>query len=186
MGHIHNLITRLTQQEGTAEAFIDRAADHISVVNRLFVAGNGGSAAIVSHSVCDLMKRGGSSPVICLNDNVPMLTALGNDEGYAEVFASQLRMHRVGTEDAVLFVSSSGNSANIIRGAACARFYGAHVISMVGFDGGALKDLSHDCFHVESNSYEVIEDFHGALFHGIVQSLMQDDLRRADKKDGGV
>ena len=85
----------------------------------IFICGNGGSSAIASHFVCDYVKgvrtRSGDYPkMFCLNDNVPISTAISNDIGYEEVFSYQLSS-LASNEDALLVVSSSGNSPNILK-----------------------------------------------------------------------
>jgi D-sedoheptulose 7-phosphate isomerase len=85
---------------------------------RVWVFGNGGSAAIASHVVCDLTKtaaRAGETPLrsIALTDNVPLLTAWANDTDYERVFAAQIEAH-VDRDDVVIAISSSGRSPNIV------------------------------------------------------------------------
>ena len=108
---------------------IERIVDSLSAAREsgamIYVAGNGGSAAIASHWVNDLgkaTKRSGSPPVrvISLNDNVSWLTALANDEGYERVFAGQLE-NFAKPGDVLVVISSSGNSVNLVRAVELAR-----------------------------------------------------------------
>lgn len=152
--------------------------------NRVFVAGNGGSSSIVSHAVCDLMKRAGTLPVTCLSDNVPMVTAIANDEGYEFVFSRQLEMQGVGPGDLLVLVSSSGDSENVVAAATYAKRRGAKVLSMVGFEGGRLLHVSDECLHVKSSVYEVVEDVHSIAMHSVVREILYAQARVSDEKAG--
>lgn len=133
---------------------------------QVFVFGNGGSAATASHIATDWCKtaeRKGKKLLRCLslNDNVPFMTAIGNDLGYDEVFARQLR-NFVGRGDVVVIISGSGNSPNVIKAAKYAKSRGATTIGMTGFTGGKLRRLVDICLHIDSDQYGVIEDLHMA------------------------
>ena len=137
----------------------------------IYVAGNGGSAAIASHWVNDLgkaTKRPGAQPVrvMSLSDNVSWLTALANDEGYERVFSGQLEnFAKIG--DVLVVISSSGNSLNLIRAVELAHARGVTTIGMLGFDGGALKPLTHDYLLVptEKGAYGLVEPMHEMICH---------------------
>jgi D-sedoheptulose 7-phosphate isomerase len=108
----------------------------------VWVAGNGGSAAISDHTVCDTSKGThveGCPPVrsVSLASNGPMITAIGNDISYAQIFAQQL-VYYLQPEDAVLLVSSSGNSPNVVEACKYAKERGVPTIAFVGFKGGGL------------------------------------------------
>jgi D-sedoheptulose 7-phosphate isomerase len=137
----------------------------------IYVAGNGGSAAIASHWVNDLgkaTKRAGSPPmrVMSLSDNVSWLTALANDEGYERVFAGQLE-NFVRKGDVLVVISSSGNSSNLVRAVELARTRGVTTIGLLGFDGGILKQLTDDCLLVPTTkgSYGLVEPMHEMVCH---------------------
>lgn len=141
----------------------------------LYVAGNGGSAAICEHLVCDATKgargrSGRSLRAISLSSNAAMMTALANDLAYRDVFREQLRYYlRPG--DAALFVSSSGNSPNVVDACRLARARAVPTIAFVGFDGGLLARLADHVLHVPSNDYGVVEDVHQSLMHCLTQYL---------------
>lgn len=131
---------------------------------RIFVLGNGGSAATASHIATDWAKtaeRSGRPLFRCmsLTDNVPFITAIANDLGYDQIFTRQLR-NFLERGDVVVLISGSGNSPNVIRAARFARSKGATTIGMTGFRGGRLRKLVDLCLHVESDQYGVIEDLH--------------------------
>lgn len=132
--------------------------------NQVFVMGNGGSAATASHIATDWCKtaeRVGKPLLRCisLNDNVPFMTAIGNDLGYDEVFARQLQ-NFLQRGDVVVIISGSGNSPNVVKAARLAKSRGAVLIGMTGFKGGQLRQMADICLHIESDQYGVIEDLH--------------------------
>jgi D-sedoheptulose 7-phosphate isomerase len=123
---------------------------------RIFVMGNGGSAAMASHFACDLGKgtvREGKArfKVISLNDNVPLLTAYANDFGYETVFAEPLAS-LAEPGDVAIAISSSGNSPNVLRAMDVAREHGLTTIGITGFEGGRLKQKVDVCVIVPADS----------------------------------
>lgn len=134
----------------------------------IYVVGNGGSAATASHLACDLGK-GTRSPlkprcrVVALTDNVPLITAWGNDVAYEDIFAEQLR-NLCGPRDILIAISASGRSANILRSAAVAREAGATVVAMTG--GGGLLGLGADIWiETPASCIEQVEDLHLIVQH---------------------
>lgn len=141
----------------------------------VWVAGNGGSAAIADHTVCDCSKGTyveGHAPLrtVSLASNVPMLTALGNDISYAAVFSEQLKYYLTG-KDALLVVSSSGNSPNVVNACEYANAQGVPTIAFVGFRGGRLKEIATHVVHVEVENYGIVEDAHQSLIHCLTQYM---------------
>jgi len=141
----------------------------------LWVAGNGGSAAISDHTVCDMTKGAqpdGAPAIHChsLTSNIPMLTAIGNDIGYDEVFSKQLGYY-VKPGDALLLVSSSGNSPNVLRACELANDLGIPTIAFVGFKGGKLKDLARHTVWIPVENYGIVEDAHQSLIHCLSQYI---------------
>ena len=141
----------------------------------VWVAGNGGSAAIADHTVCDCTKGthiDGHPPfrTISLTSNVAMLTALGNDISYDAVFSEQLKYY-LKEEDAVLLVSSSGNSANVVKACEYAKSKGVPSIAFVGFKGGKLGEIADHTVHVAVDNYGIVEDTHQSLIHMLTQYM---------------
>ena len=140
---------------------------------KFFVAGNGGSAGTANHFTCDFGKNAlpGSDinrpKIISLSANIEVLTALGNDFSYSDVFSEQLK-NLMDDGDLVLLISASGNSPNVVEAAKYAKTRNGRVISFTGFKGGKLKDLSDININVPSTSYEQIEDMHMLFTHVIV------------------
>lgn len=147
----------------------------------LWIAGNGGSAAISDHAVCDTTKLPyvEGKPIvraISLASNGPMLTALGNDFSYEEVFERQLAYYAQ-PGDAVLLVSSSGNSPNVVRACEHAKARGLATIAFVGFGGGRLANLADHVVHVAVDNYGMAEDAHQSVMHVLTQYLRARNLR---------
>ena len=154
-----------------------RARDRGATV---FLAGNGGSSATAAHWVNDLgkaTKSSGRAPfrVMNLSDNVPWLTALGNDEGIERVFAGQLE-NFARPDDVVIVISASGNSPNILRLLETARSMGLRTIGLIGFDGGAARDLLDEALWVETEkgAYGLVETAHTALADIVTTCLIND------------
>ncbi|MFZ2360268.1 MAG: SIS domain-containing protein [Anaerolineae bacterium] len=144
---------------------------------RVYVCGNGGSAAIASHFAGDLNKGANVADrhrfrASALVDNTPALTAWSNDEGYAVALAEQLR-NLIEPGDLVIGISGSGNSANVVNALALARQAGAGTLVMVGFDGGRLAqpEPNHRVVHVPSHSMEQVEDAFAVLCHCLLYAL---------------
>ncbi|MGE0821964.1 MAG: SIS domain-containing protein [Candidatus Binatia bacterium] len=144
----------------------------------IYVAGNGGSAATASHWVNDLGKatKGAACVpmrVMSLSDNVSWLTALGNDEGYARIFAGQLE-NFAQPGDVLVVISASGNSPNLLQAVEVARCRGVFSLGLLGFDGGALKAHVDDYVWLpsEQGAYGLVESGHSLLCHMVTTCLM--------------
>lgn len=141
----------------------------------VFVAGNGGSAAVANHFECDASKGThveGHPPLATrsLSANPSMLTALGNDLGFEHVFEKQL-LYFATPKDLVVLVSSSGNSPNVVKACEFAKAKGLRTVALVGFGGGKLKELADVALHVPLHNYGIVEDMHQACVHLVTQYL---------------
>ena len=141
----------------------------------LYVCGNGGSAAISNHLVCDHSKCGQTDTilrpkVVSLSTNIEMITAIANDISYDDVFVYQLKT-LAESEDVLLTISCSGDSENIVRAAQWAKNASLRVISFTGFDGGRSADLANINLHVDADNYGIVEDTHQGLMHILAQYL---------------
>jgi D-sedoheptulose 7-phosphate isomerase len=139
----------------------------------LWTAGNGGSAAIADHIVCDCSKGThveGQPPLrtVSLTANIPILTALGNDVSYEDIFSEQLKYYLT-ERDALLVISSSGNSPNVVKACEYANAQGVPTIAFVGFKGGKLKEIATHVVHVPVDNYGIVEDTHMSLMHCLTQ-----------------
>ncbi len=149
---------------------------------RIFVFGNGGSAAMASHFACDLGKgtvQEGKKrfKVISLNDNVPLLTAYANDFGYETVFAEPLAS-LAEPGDVAIAISSSGNSPNVLRAMDMARERGLTTIGITAFEGGKLKDKVDVCVivpadHWHPDAMQHAEDGQWVVLHAIFVTIRQ-------------
>jgi len=140
--------------------------------NKMFIAGNGGSAATANHFACDFGKNAikddeNRFKIISLSDNSSVITAYGNDNGYENVFSEQLK-NLMEPEDVLLVISASGSSPNIIKAVEYAKKNGGVVIGLSGFHGGKLREMADININVASDQYEPIEDLHLIITHIIV------------------
>ncbi|HID24182.1 MAG TPA: SIS domain-containing protein [Planctomycetaceae bacterium] len=137
--------------------------------------GNGGSAATASHMANDFNKLTivPGQPrfkAIALTDNVPLMTAWGNDTAYENIFVEQL-LNFLEPGDVVIGISTSGNSPNVLKALQVAREHGAVTVGFTGRDGGQLKHLVDHCILVPSDHIGQQEDMHMVLDHVIATTL---------------
>ncbi|MEO6938946.1 MAG: SIS domain-containing protein [Candidatus Kapaibacterium sp.] len=169
--------TLSTLNESEIEHLLDVLQDAYELDKTVFVIGNGGSAANASHFANDLCKGTLQSmdqtkrlKAHSLTDNVALMTAYGNDEGYASIFEQQLRTYaKVG--DVVIAISGSGNSPNVIKAIEWANENGLHTVGVTGFGGGKLKDIAQSSVHVPLNDMCTSESVHSVIFHYIAIKL---------------
>ena len=141
--------------------------------NTIFVAGNGGSAATATTMANDIgfdiiKKTGTDKPfrVFALTDNSSVITAISNDVGYINIFINQLKIHyRKG--DKLVVISASGNSKNVVLAASWVKSMGGKVIGLLGFDGGALREICDISILIPSapGDYGPVEDMHLMINH---------------------
>ena len=146
----------------------------------IYVAGNGGSAATASHYQVDFgffvryfKKR--RIKVRSLTDHSPLMTAIGNDNSYEQVFAQQMQ-DNFNQGDVLIAISASGNSMNLVRAVEYANELGGISIGLVGFDGGKLKDVCSVSLFTPNpkGDYGPIEDLHMSICHMLVSYLRED------------
>jgi D-sedoheptulose 7-phosphate isomerase len=165
------------------ESFIELLYGAYKNKKMVFVIGNGGSAANASHLAQDLAKGTRSSleqdtriKALSLTDNLPFVTALGNDDGYDTIFEQQLRTF-ASPGDILVCISGSGNSPNIIKAVEWANKNGLETVGITGFNGGKLKTLNRHSVHVPLNDMCTAESVHSIIFHYVIiklQELMKD------------
>jgi D-sedoheptulose 7-phosphate isomerase len=162
------------EQVATLVTTLHEAARHDQQV---FVCGNGGSAANASHFAVDLGKGASEKlakrfRVLSLNDNVPWMTALGNDYSYDDIFVRQLENYaRAG--DLLLVMSVSGNSPNVVKATDWARQHGLQTIALVGAKRGRLAEMAHQVIVVDSEHYGRVEDIHMTICHILCYAFME-------------
>jgi phosphoheptose isomerase len=172
--YAHDLVVALEQ---VSESALDGAYAAITAAvreeRRIFVAGNGGSAAIADHLCCDWTKGTHAASLVPLRthslvSNVALLTAVANDFGYDDAFARQLEMLGA-AGDVILLISSSGNSPNVLAAAERAKTMGITTVGLTGFGGGALAKRADFALHVPYANYGLVEDCHQILMHTFAQ-----------------
>ena len=152
--------------------------------SQVFICGNGGSASTATHFTCDLAKTTIVDGIkrfkaICLNDNVPLVSALTNDEGFENLYYEQLRsLYREG--DVLICISVHGGagqdkaglwSQNLLKAMKYVQDNGGKTIGFSGFDGGPMKEMADACIVVPANSTPQVESFHMALEHLVCSCL---------------
>jgi D-sedoheptulose 7-phosphate isomerase len=131
--------------------------------------GNGGSAAIASHTATDLWKLCGIRGT-AFND-ASLLTCIGNDCGIEDLFARPVRMF-ADEGDVLVAISSSGASPNILGGVRAARERGCLVVTLSGMgSGNPLRGMGEVNFYVPSDRYGFVETLHGAICHALIDAL---------------
>ena len=149
--------------------------------NTIYIIGNGGSAATSSHMANDFgtgLKRRNlkNLNVVSLADNTSVVTAIGNDIGFENIFYMQIK-DVIRAEDVLLVISCSGNSPNLIKAVQYAKTFGTKIVSLTGFDGGKLMELSDINYHVptEFGEYGLCEDMHMIFDHIIYSYFTRDE-----------
>lgn len=168
---IEALRSRLPRIEEIGEAFISC----LQSGGCIYWLGNGGSAADCQHLAAELVgrferdRKGLAS--IALTTDSSILTSVGNDYGFEEIFARQIEaLCRPG--DLVVGISTSGNSPNILRAIELARDSGVATVGLTGRDGGILKELADLCLIVPADNTARIQEAHiliGHLFCDLVE-----------------
>ena len=154
--------------------------------NQVFLCGNGGSAGTATHFMCDLfkvtiVKDKKRFRAHCLNDNIPLMTALINDDGWDNLFIEQLKnLYRKG--DVILCFSVHGGSGcdkagawsqNLLKAMDYVKQNGGKTIGFAGYDGGAMKEIVDVCIVVPFNATPHVEAFHVVLQHLIAFRLKE-------------
>mgnify|MGYP001303027530 CR=1 FL=1 len=143
----------------------------------IYVCGNGGSAAIANHYVCDFLKffrqKTKYMPkIISLSNSIETITAIANDIDYSKVFSYQVES-LFEKNDLIIIISSSGNSKNIIEIIKTAKKKGITTLGFSGFKGGYLKKESDISVHIAAENYGISEDSHHVLMHVLLQYLIK-------------
>lgn len=140
----------------------------------LFAFGNGGSAADAEHLAAELVGRFGKErrPLAAhaLTTSSSSVTAIANDYGFEEVFARQVR-GLASAGDVCVGISTSGGSANVVRGIQAGRETGALTIALSGRDGGALAKAAEISIVVAEQNTARIQEVHRAIIHAICEVI---------------
>lgn len=146
--------------------------------NKVFICGNGGSAADAQHISAEFLvrlnpkKNRKSYPIICLGNDMTYLTACGNDYGFDKIFSRHLSGLNKKDEDNILIcLSTSGNSKNIINALKQAKSEKIFSISFLGKGGGKAKKISSKCITISSTNTALIQEEHMFIAHYILNSV---------------
>lgn len=169
-----------SMDRGAAEALasvLELVAARLASGGTLLVAGNGGSAADAGHLAAEFLGRctreRGPLRAVALPDATATVTAIGNDYGFAEVFARQVRaLARPG--DVVLLLSTSGRSPNVVQAALAGREAGADVVAFTGSTSSPLSEAVHIVVHAPSSSTQRIQEIHQLWGHTLAAWVDQE------------
>ncbi len=147
--------------------------------NKVMLFGNGGSAADSQHIAAEWVGRFDRErrplPAIALTTNTSILTCLGNDYGFDQIFARQVRALGL-PGDLVIAISTSGNSANVCAGVAVARELGMTTVGLTGRDGGKLGAAVEYHLHVPHKVTARVQEVHIMIGH-ILCDLVDESLK---------
>ena len=153
---------------------------NIKLKKKIFVCGNGGSASISNHFLCDFNKGIKNSSnkrliprVISLANSIDLITAIANDMDYSQIFSYQLENYSE-KGDILIVISCSGNSKNIINATKYAIKNGLNIISFIGFGNNKfMKNSSNYYINLKTKNYGITEDVFQAMMHMTSQYLRQ-------------
>ena len=160
------------------EKFVEVLLEARERESSIFFIGNGGSAATASHFANDIAigTRTYEKPfrVISLCDNLAVITAIANDDGFEKIFSQQLQV-LLKKNDVVVSISASGNSSNLLHAIDVAQKMSAITAGISAFDGGKMKEMVDVSLHVptEKGEYGPAEDAHMVLDHLVSNYLMR-------------
>jgi D-sedoheptulose 7-phosphate isomerase len=157
------------------ENFVSALRRLASLSGTLWIAGNGGSAATASHCVADFMKTtlnfdGTSLKSVALHELVSLTSAYSNDVSFEESLGLSLELVAE-PGDALLIISVSGLSPNLIYAHAKAKKLGMRTFALVGERGRSLAENCDDAILVQSDDYQIVENAHVMLMHWVTKNL---------------
>ncbi len=172
-------VEALKESAGPLEQAVRLIVDTFKAGRRVYVLGNGGSAADAQHIAAELvgrLKRHDKPPLpaIALSTDTSALTAISNDYGFEEVFARQVEA-LVREGDVVWALSVSGSSPNIIKAVKAAKRQAAKVIGFTGKEGTELRALCDICLMAEHTDSDRVQEVHQLAYH-IVCGLIEDEF----------
>jgi D-sedoheptulose 7-phosphate isomerase len=166
------VINQLKTMTDKITAVAEVCSRAIKAGKRIYLMGNGGSAADSQHIAAEFVGRfqieRQSLPALALTTDTSILTAVGNDYGFDEIFARQIRAF-VQPDDVVIGISTSGNSANILSAMVCAQQQGGVTVAFTGQGGGKLAACCHYCLAVPSPITARVQEAHILIGHILCQ-----------------
>jgi len=161
-------VTKLRDLLNEIETLGKKLRDTLKKGNKVLLMGNGGSAADCQHIAAELVgrfkKERKGIPAIALTTDTSILTAVGNDYSFYEIFARQIEA-LANKGDLVIGISTSGNSENVVRGILKAKEIGCYTVGLLGKNGGKLKDLVDLAIVVPSNNTPRVQECHILIGH---------------------
>lgn len=152
--------------------------------HRVYLCGNGGSAANALHIANDLLSapgmRSSGLSVEALNANPAVLTSLANDLGYEHVYAEQLQV-KARSGDILVVLSGSGNSPNVVRALEAGNARGMKTFAILGFSGGRCKDIAQHAIHFDVDDMQIAEDLQLVVGHMCMQWLCANPVNGAPR-----
>lgn len=153
---------------------IDAITGALKAGNKILLFGNGGSAADSQHLAAEFVNRflieRPPLPAIALSTDTSIITSIGNDYDFSEVFSKQIRA--LGAPGDIAWgISTSGNSANVVKGLETAKKIGLVTIGMTGRDGGNIAKIVDHSLNVSSNSTPRIQEVHITVGHAICEMV---------------
>lgn len=179
---VQNLVA-LKAQADQIQAVADLCVARLAAGNKVIFCGNGGSAADSQHLAAELMGRflmdRAPLPALALTVDTSALTAIGNDYGYDQVFARQLR--GIGAAgDVLIGISTSGNSGNVLAAFETAKDLGVHSVALTGQKDSRMSALADLALQVPSTQTNHIQEMHIAIGH-MICGIVEDRLCSSDK-----
>lgn len=160
----------------TIAGLAQRLIETFTIGNKLLIMGNGGSAADAQHFAGEIVSRfrieRPGLPAIALSTDTSILTAIGNDYGFDRIFSRQVEA-LAAPGDAVIGISTSGNSPNIFKALEVARQAGCTTIGLLGKDGGTIKNVCDIALVMPSNDTPRIQEGHITIIHILCDLIEQ-------------
>ena len=160
--------------------------DTVKKENCIYVCGNGGSAAIANHYICDYFKQLSKytslkAKIRSLNSDADLISAISNDISYDQIFKIQAERY-MEKNDVLLLISSSGNSKNIKQVLNFCKKRKIKTIGFTNFNGGYLKKNCNISIHSQIDNYGIGEDINHILMHMIMQYISNKNTKNFSKK----
>jgi len=178
--YANNLIDQLANRDWQeVELLAEKLKVLISEGHSLYICGNGGSAGNAQHLANDFLygvspNKGNAIRVEALSANASVITCLGNDIGYDQIFSRQLEV-KGNKGDILLVLTGSGNSGNIINAITSAKSLGMYTTGILGYAGGKAKELLDLPIHFSINDMQISEDMQLVVGHMIMRLLCDED-----------
>lgn len=183
---IRVLEAMLAGAPGEIDELAGRIARAVEAGGRVYLFGNGGSAAEAQHIACELVGRlrgdRKAIPATAFSTDTSVLTAVGNDRGFEAIFVRQVEAH-VRDGDVVIGISTSGRSPNVLKGLKAAKERGAITVGLTGKEGAGLSEVSAYLLKVPSSDTPRVQEAHGLIGHLLCEEI-ENRLQRSVEDPG--